>query len=259
MTGFNLRQVSAHVHVVETDHVNWGIYDGSDGVILIDSGYYGQRDLLESSLARIGRRPGDVVAIVLTHAHADHLGGAAWMAAENGTPVHTGPAEVAHAQREFLQQVSMARVLRSGLRPGVLRWAASIAPLLGGDATRGVPTATAVPMLDGRADLPGSPRVRTIPGHTSGHTIYAFEEEGVVFTGDALVTAHATSRRRGPQLLPSMFHADLALATASLTLLETEPERIVAPGHGPVWEGSVSDAVAAARAASSERASPRRR
>lgn len=247
MSGYTLRNISAHVHAVITSHVNWGIYDGPDGLVLIDSGYYGQRPELEASLAELGRLPQDVDAILITHAHADHLGGAAWMSAELGTPVYTGAAEVPHAHRDFLQQVAVSDLLRAAWRPGVLRWTASIFPLLGGDATRGVPAAAAVPLRDSTADLPGSPRVRSVPGHTSGHTVYAFDDEGVLFSGDALVTGHATSRRSGPQLLPRMFNHDLAQATASLDLLRDEPAGIIVPGHGPLYQGRASDAILTAR------------
>ena len=84
--GFSVHRMSAHVHFVHTPHVNWAVYAGPDGVTLVDSGYVGQRELLVASLQTIGCRVEDVSAVVLTHGHVDHLGGAAWLAARTRGP-----------------------------------------------------------------------------------------------------------------------------------------------------------------------------
>jgi glyoxylase-like metal-dependent hydrolase (beta-lactamase superfamily II) len=72
------------------------------------------------------------------------------------------------------------------------------------------------------------------PGHTSGHTAYHLPQVGALLTGDALVTGHPTSARRGPQLLDDVFHHDPARARAAFELLATHPADVVLPGHGPV-------------------------
>lgn len=63
-----------------------------------------------------------------------------------------------------------------------------------------------------------------------------------MISGDALVSGHPTSRTRGPQLLPNMFHAERANAVASLTLIGALSADVLVPGHGPVHRGSVSEA-----------------
>lgn len=242
----HMEWVSPRLHFVMTEHVNWVIYSGPDGVTLIDAGYVGQRDLLELSLLRMGRSPRDVDSVLLTHAHADHLGGASWLAAEYGTPVYSGDREVAHAKRERLEQVGVPDVLRNALRPGVLSWAAGIFPLLDGKPKLGVPGVRPLPLDGGRVDVPGSPVPATIAGHTTGSTVYLFPDEGVVVVGDALVTGHRTSLREGPQMLLPMFHHDEKLALASLEQLAEMDAGIILPGHGPSWKGSPREAVALA-------------
>ena len=78
------------------------------------------------------------------------------------------------------------------------------------------------------------------------HTAYDFEDEGVLAVGDALVTSHGTSKLLGPQLLPTVFHHDLARARASLEQLLASRSQVALPGHGEAWIGPVDAAVDAA-------------
>ena len=99
--------------------------------------------------------------------------------------------------------------------------------------------------------MPGHPRALLIDGHTSGHTAYDFEDEGVLVIGDALVTRHRTSPLVGPQLLPSIFHHDADRARESLVRADASSARVVLPGHGEAWFGPVDASVQAALEAGS--------
>lgn len=98
-----------------------------------------------------------------------------------------------------------------------------------------------------RLDLPGGPVPVHTPGHTDGHSAYLLPGSGILVSGDALVTAHPTSRIKGPQLLPAMFHTDRTRTLESLSVLEYLDADTVLPGHGPAYRGTVKQAVRLAR------------
>jgi glyoxylase-like metal-dependent hydrolase (beta-lactamase superfamily II) len=89
--------------------------------------------------------------------------------------------------------------------------------------------------------LPGRPMAVPTPGHTGGHCSYIVD--GVLVSGDALVTGHPLAKRRGPQLLPKVFNhsePDCVRSLAALAMLETD---VLIPGHGDLWLGPIREAV----------------
>ncbi|MEU6812557.1 MBL fold metallo-hydrolase [Streptomyces sp. NPDC046831] len=241
----DVRQVAEGAYLVHGSNTNWVLLTDGDAVTLVDTGYPGDRERLLDSLAAVGSAPEAVAAVLVTHAHNDHLGSAEYLHRVYGTPVYLHEAEVPHARREFLHQVSVGRVLRNGWRPGVLPWAVHA---LRSGGTAHVPVTAPEPFPSaGPLDLPGRPVPVHTPGHTRGHAVLHLPHAGVVISGDALVSGHATSRVAGPQLLPDMFHHDRAGALASLAVLADLEGDVLLPGHGPLHRGSVKAAAERAR------------
>ncbi|MFD4260069.1 MBL fold metallo-hydrolase [Streptomyces sp. NPDC058534] len=241
----DVRQVADGTYLVHGSHTNWVILTDGDAVTLVDTGYPGDRRLLLDSLAAVGSSPEAVAAVLITHAHNDHLGSAEYLRAAHGTPVLLHEAEVPHARRDFLQQVSVGTVLRNAWRPGVLPWMAHV---LRSGGTEQHPVTAPAPFPPGGAlDLPGRPVPVHTPGHTDGHCAYHLPDAGVVISGDALVSGHATARIEGPQLLPDMFHHDRARTLSSLDVLAGLDGDVLLPGHGPVHRGLVKEAALLAR------------
>ncbi|MFF3849185.1 MBL fold metallo-hydrolase [Streptomyces sp. NPDC002328] len=242
----DVRQVADGTYLVHGSNTNWVILTEGDAVTLIDTGYPADRPQLLDSLAQVGSSPGAVAAVLITHAHNDHLGSAEHLRTEHGVPVYLHPAEVPHARREFLQQVSVGKVLANAWRPGVLPWMVH-ALRSGGTEQHPVSAPEPFPAASGPLDLPGRPVPVHTPGHTDGHAVFHLPEAGAVVSGDALVSGHATSRLKGPQLLPAMFHHERARAVASLDVIEELAADSLLPGHGPLHQGSVREAARRAR------------
>ncbi|MDV3129451.1 MBL fold metallo-hydrolase [Mycobacterium sp. 21AC1] len=238
-----LTAITDRVHFAQTDLVNWTLVTDDDGVILIDAGFPGQRDEVLGSVRRLGFGIDDIRAVLLTHAHIDHLGTAIWFAKNHGTPVFCHTDEVAHAKRDYLEQAAPADVIRHIWQPRWLRWSATITAK-GGMNHAGIPTAQEL-TTEIATGLPGNPVAVPTPGHTGGHC--SFLVDGVLVSGDALVTGHPVSRQSGPQLLPALFNHDDDSCVRSLDVLGLVDTEVMLPGHGPVWRGSIADAAQRAR------------
>lgn len=229
----DLTAITDRVYFAHTDLVNWVLLTSDDGVVLIDAGYPGQRDEVVDSVRQLGFEVDDISAVLLTHAHVDHFGSAIWLAKTHGTPVFCHADEVGHAKREYLEQASPADVVRQVWRPRWLKWSLALIANGGMDHS-GIPSAQALSEDDDLAI-----QIAT-PGHTGGHCSYLVD--GVLVTGDALVTGHPLSTIDGPQLLPQLFNHDQRRCIDSLRTIETVEADVLLPGHGPVWRGPASDA-----------------
>jgi glyoxylase-like metal-dependent hydrolase (beta-lactamase superfamily II) len=156
------------------DLVNAFLLQGDDGSLtLLDAGTKRAPRRVLAALAQLGRRPGDVTHLLLSHAHSDHAGGAAELVAATGSRV------LAH-ERE-------AVYVREGRmpRPDAATWGGRLLARTRSGGFAPVPVDEA--FADG-ADLPlaGGLRVVHTPGHTPGHCSFLAPRAGVLLTGDAL-------------------------------------------------------------------------
>ena len=243
--GLTVAEVAPGVHHARSAHTSWVLVLDGDEVTLVDTGYPGDRERVIASLERVRRSPADVAAVVLTHAHPDHVGSAEHLRTAHTTPVWAHEAEVAHARGERIEQVSAIALIRRAWRRDVRIWAKDVIRL-GGTRAERVGDVTAC--SEGVLDLPGRPVVVATPGHTAGHVALHLPERGALLVGDALMTGHALARSSGPRLLPDFFHTDPELARSSLGKIEFLPADVVVPGHGEAFLGAPQEAVRLARA-----------
>jgi glyoxylase-like metal-dependent hydrolase (beta-lactamase superfamily II) len=243
-TSVQLTQITDTVHFAQTDMVNWTLVTDDAGLLIIDAGYPRQREDVLASVRELGYDIDDIHAFLLTHAHVDHFGSAIWFAKTHGTPVFCHAAEVGHAHREYLEQVAVTDLAAKMWQPRYAKWSLELVAA-GGLTREGIPSAHAL-TEEVAAALPGTPMAIPSPGHTGGHCSYLVD--GVLVAGDALVTGHPVSRRRGPQLLPDIFNHDQDGCVRSLGALGMLDTDVLLPGHGPVWRGSIRAAAEQAAA-----------
>ncbi|MGX5359710.1 MBL fold metallo-hydrolase [Kocuria sp. KH4] len=234
-TADNTHDLGSGTVLVTGPGSNWLILRDGASYTLIDCGYPGDRSLVDASVHAAGAT-GLPEAVVVTHAHGDHIGTLDRYVAA-GVPVHCAAAEVPNLTGTAREQIGPKESLpRAARSPG---WAAWCAHALRAGGLKDVTVAESAVVPFGPAtavlDLPGSPRPVATTGHTSGHTAYLIGDTGILAAGDAVVTGHRTTAAHGvPHLLPAPFHHDPAVAGhAARTLLAGTDFDVLAPGHGP--------------------------
>lgn len=241
-------QVAPGVHGLGSGLVNWYLVETGEGVTAVDSGLPGFAKGLSAQLGRLGHRLEDVEAVVLTHSDSDHTGTAATMRDAGARVLIHGDDEPALAKPGPKKgQASPAHLVPLMWRPGFWRF-------MGGTTLEGgaKPTPVESPEIfsDGdRLDVPGRPRVVHTPGHTRGHCALVFEEEGLLFVGDALCTMNPITKDERPQVMPKGLNEDHEQCFRSLDALAELEADVLLPGHGEPWHGRPAKAVERARAA----------
>jgi len=157
----------------------------------------------------------DVTAVIATHGHLDHIGGAAFM--HERFP----DAEVlVHKAEEELYYALPRQPLAMGIQPHQLA-------ALGMDydeppkITRNVEHGEVLEIGNVKFE------VRHCPGHTPGHVVLVAHKERTVFTGDCLFSGTI-----GRTDLPGGNHGQL-IESIKTNVLSLDDDFMVCCGHGP--------------------------
>ncbi len=207
----------------------WLLWQGEEAT-LIDTGLQADRDGLRAALQQIGVDEAKVRTVLLTHAHCDHAGNAAYFAEGAGqSAVHLHQDE-----RPFL-----ALPRRTHAPPGwgtLLRPHTALAFAIGEIR---YPVARIATGLVSHADgdlieTPGGTlRVVASPGHTPGHIAFYRERDGVLFSGDAVLNIIPIKREIGLSLPIRFLSSDWPQSKASARQLAALHPRLLLSGHGP--------------------------
>ena len=153
---------------------SYAFMNTDSSVTLVDCGLKGSSKRLIKDLARIGKHPKDVVTIVLTHAHDDHIGGASQM----------------------IKQCEVKNVLmheKDSQFPPTGKTPPRDDSRLSGKIMKILPESNYEPfnvtrtLIDGEViDTAGGLKVVHTPGHTDGHISLLHLESETLITGDSI-------------------------------------------------------------------------
>jgi glyoxylase-like metal-dependent hydrolase (beta-lactamase superfamily II) len=238
-----MQHVAENVYRLGRSRHNFYLVTEGGKATVIDAGGSSELALLERALHRLEMALDDVEAILITHAHTDHIGFAA-LASSQGVAVKCHEHEADYARdRSRGSQVKLTDVPLWKPRT----WGFIIEMLRAG-AHKAYPVPGIEILGDGETlDLPGRPTVVATPGHTDGHAAYYLADGKTLFCGDALATRSLTRAGIGPQFLDDVFHTDPDLARRSLDHLAVLGTDLLLPGHGDPWSGPIDELVARAR------------
>jgi glyoxylase-like metal-dependent hydrolase (beta-lactamase superfamily II) len=240
--------VAQGVHRIEDAYTNWYLVEDGDRLTIVDAGVPSSWDSLLDALARIGRSVRDIAAVVLTHAHFDHVGFAERARRELGVPVYVHTNDVPLTRHPWRYDFERPRSLYFVTQVQAMPIVASFV------RTRAFfppPVKEVRRYADGTLPVPGSPRVVFTPGHTLGHCALHLADRDTVIAGDAIVMLDPYTARRGPRLVARAATVDVERNLASLDALAATGARIVLTGHGEPWTDGVESAVEQARRAGS--------
>ena len=169
------------VHTFRRDYTNAHVVSRGEAYFMVDSGLEANAPALADDLRREGFEPAQLRAIVLTHGHADHAGGAAWFRRQFGTRVIAGEADgpiLAAGANDHLCPTS------DRARDRVAADQAARFTPFAPDVTVGTEVA-----LEGLVGIAGT--VTPLPGHTPGSLVVTIP--GVALVGDLFRGAIAGS------------------------------------------------------------------
>jgi glyoxylase-like metal-dependent hydrolase (beta-lactamase superfamily II) len=238
--------VADGVHRIEDAYTNWYLIEDGGRLTVVDAGVPRSWESLHDALRRLGRQASAVAAVVLTHAHFDHLGFAERARRELGVPVyvHENDVPLTRHPLQYGHERARAPYLLTQVRALPIVAALTRERAWWPDAVKEV-----VRFENGTLPVPGSPRVIFTPGHTLGHCALHLPERDVLIAGDAIVTLDPYTAKTGPRIVARAATADSRRALTALDALAATGARTVLVGHGEPWREGAEAAVERAREA----------
>ena len=210
-------KITEHVYVIPDNNVgmvpNIGIIVGTRGTFVVDTGL-GNRNgqTVTREIQKVSKTP--ELYLATTHFHPEHDLGA------NGFPTHTKMIRSQDQQKEIAEQGLATADRFRGFSP-------ANAELLQGAEFRKADVSFD---REHTVEL-GGVRVRVLAmgyNHTRGDTAFFVEPDGVLFSGDVVMTA-----------LPNVGNSTVRQWLASMSVFEKlQPKRIV-PSHGPMGDAGL--------------------
>lgn len=231
------QEVAPGVYRFGSARINWYVMETDTGITVVDTGAPAHREQFDQWLETKERDVTDVEAILLTHAHIDHIGNAERLRTASEAPVYIHEADALRSKRRMCPPVGLVlrahrpairQLLREGIRDGL------VSP---------PPISTVTTCVDRQVlEIPGRPEIYHVPGHTPGNCAFWVPSKGILFGGDTLVTRNLLNGNDcPPRPMPALFSEDYEQSIRSLARIEALEDVTLLPGHGNPWTGNIAD------------------
>ncbi len=213
--------------------VNVYLLEEAGEITIVDTGAPGYWKELPSELAAMGRTMDDVRALLLTHAHSDHIGFAERIRRERRSRERPPGRCRAGARRGE----AGARQHGRGTEAGASAPSRASPPSRSRTGCARDADRRGRDILDGAMlDVPGAPRVIHVPGHTAGSVAFHAPARDASSSATRSSTRNVITGRRDPTSRPS------SMPTTAGGRLAATPGGLAAsfvlPGHGDAWRAA---------------------
>jgi glyoxylase-like metal-dependent hydrolase (beta-lactamase superfamily II) len=219
-------KIIEHVYHIPGVMANPYLIVDADGLTLIDAGLPRSEKKILAYIASLGKAPGDVKRIIITHGDMDHVGSLAALKQATGARTYASKIE-----SEFIAAGKSPRESKPSGFSLQRMFIALMKPFF-----KATPFQVDEFLADGQV-LPilGGLRVLDTSGHTPGHISLFAPEAGILFCGDSLV-----NDEQGIHGSRSGLTWDEAKAREAEKKQSALGARIVCSGHGPVITDAMS-------------------
>lgn len=215
----DLLELVPGLHLIPLGISNAYLWRDEDGATLVDTGPPSATADLRAALEHLGVAREELRRIVITHAHDDHTGGAAALAAWSGASVLAGRADA-----------PVVTGARPAPAPSLTPAEEALHAVVAADLQPAPPAVVDVALDEG--DALGALQVLAVPGHTEGSIALHLPHEGLLLTGDT-IAEHEGGAVLGP------FNLDRARAWSALQRLAALDVEVAGFGHGrPMTTGT---------------------
>ncbi len=201
------------------------VIETPEGLVLVDSGLDADAGLLKSEMAKLGLDWKRVRAILLTHVHGDHSGGAEALRSATGAKVYAGAGDVPVLRAAQPSEAFYGTYFMPNHHPH--------------------PTTVDVALKGGETIAFGDTRIQALatPGHSPGSICYLLERTNLrtLFAGDVIMMLKGDENPRDELRKPlgtysaylsPRYRGDAKDSLASLRRLRSMPvPDLVLPGH----------------------------
>lgn len=144
------------------------LIDTGDGLVLIDCGSADGYELIVENIKKCGFNPADIIAILGTHGHYDHVGAAAFFVRDYGTKLYLHKADTEQVEKGDALATSASLLYRREFPPCVV----------------------AGSLQDGQSFVYPNLSIEVLhtPGHTPGSVCFCIQVDGlsILLAGDTL-------------------------------------------------------------------------
>ena len=206
------------IYRLKNSFVNLYLIDEPDGLTLIDTGIArsGPKLVLQK-MSELGRQPGDLKRILITHADPDHTGGAAELRTKTGAILYASAIEKPAIERGGTSREIRGNALTKAIFGAMGKYLMPTPPV---PVDKVLTDGQVLPILGGL-------QVIATPGHTPGHVSFYSPLQRTMIAGDAW---NASTGRL--QFRPAPVHWDYEIGCESVKKLERLGAQTIWCGHG---------------------------